>query len=80
MILDAYEIRKHNAENKGEQIWRTEVLSTGSTGDLRMVFPALVAAATPYLGTSTTRQINAVLYPDDAIIKFVSGVPSRGSE
>jgi hypothetical protein len=44
-------------EKKTVSVWRTDVMSRGRSGDLRSVFPVLVAAATPHFGKDTKKQV-----------------------
>ena len=43
--------------NEPKELWRTEVKSTGSTGDLRSVFPLMVFSSLRYIGTDTGKAI-----------------------
>jgi hypothetical protein len=40
-----------------ESLWRTDVKSTGSSGDLREIFPIMVFAASPYIGNDTGKAV-----------------------
>lgn len=61
----ALDIEAYKNQNKRVQIWETTVISTGSSGDLRRVFPVLVVAAKDYIGTSTGKQVEIQLAEDD---------------
>ena len=50
LFLDAYDVSAYMKEKKMAQVWKTSVVSTGSSGDLRLVVPYMVAAMRPYLG------------------------------
>ena len=52
-----------------EELWKTNVVSTGSSGSLREVMPYMVAAAYPHFGTSTDKQISITLQEDDKKVK-----------
>lgn len=56
MLLDAYDLDIFNKTNQVVQVWKTNVTSTGSSGDLREVFPILVAASSPYMGRNTGKK------------------------
>lgn len=50
LILDAVDLDEYKQSQKITQLWQTTATSTGSSGDLRLVFPILVTATKPYLG------------------------------
>lgn len=54
------------------EIWRTEVYSVGTSGDMRRIFPALMAASAPYIGINTRGQLDVDLYQDDQKIKDIT--------
>lgn len=53
LSLEAYDVPTYLHGKKMLQVWTTRVVSTGSSGDLRLVLPYMVAAMKPYLGIST---------------------------
>jgi len=55
-------------------LWETEVISVGSTGDLREVFPVMVAASMPYVGENTGKKIKVVLSENNKQVKFIKGL------
>ncbi|QNA85201.1 hypothetical protein G4G27_15230 [Sphingomonas sp. So64.6b] len=42
---------------KPQEIWRVDVESSGSSGDIRAIFPYLVYAAAPYIGADTGQAV-----------------------
>ncbi|HID69608.1 MAG TPA: DUF4136 domain-containing protein [Desulfobacterales bacterium] len=68
LILDAVDLKKYRRSGKVIHIWRTTVTSRGSSGDLRRVFPVLVAAAKPYIGTNTGKQLDITLTEQDKAV------------
>lgn len=68
LLMAGYDIAAQAKEAKGLQLWKTEVLSTGSSNDLRLVFPYMVAAMRPYLATNTGRKIRITIPEDDPSI------------
>ncbi|HED00209.1 MAG TPA: hypothetical protein ENN18_07490 [Proteobacteria bacterium] len=74
-ILDAVDLEEYQRSDKVVQIWRTTVTSRGSSGDLRKVFPILVAAAKSYIGTDTGKQIEVTLTEDDKAVLEIKGLP-----
>ena len=55
-------------------LWKTNITSTGSSGDLRLVFPVLVGAAADHLGTNTGHQVVVELGEDDIRVRRVKGL------
>lgn len=54
---------------RGPQAWRTVVASRGRAEDLRAIFPAMLAAAAPYIGENTSRQVSVSIRADDEAVK-----------
>jgi hypothetical protein len=57
LLVDALDMKTLRGDKKNISVWRTEVMSRGTSGDLRRVFPIMVAAATPYFGKDTKKRI-----------------------
>ncbi|MDD5138635.1 MAG: hypothetical protein PHY43_00060 [Verrucomicrobiales bacterium] len=57
LSLDVFDMKALQNEKKKVPVWRTDVMSRGTSGDLRSVFPVLVAAATPHFGENTKKQV-----------------------
>lgn len=75
LSLDAYDVQTYVKENRMAQVWKTSVVSTGSSGDLRYVVPYMVTAMKPYLGTNTGRQIKVELPANDSAVQVLRGQP-----
>lgn len=56
VVLDAYTSAKGDGENV-YQVWKTVVTSTGSSGDLRYIFPYMIVAAKPYIAINTGKAV-----------------------
>lgn len=54
-----------------EPLWQTRMRSSGTSGDLRRVFPVLVAAAQPYIGRSTGQTLTVTLKEKDRRVQDV---------
>ncbi len=74
LVLDAYNLEEYRKTNKEVQLWRTTAISTGSSGDLRLVFPLMVAASTEYIGIDTGKQIEIVIYENDKRVQEIRGL------
>ena len=70
--LVAYEGGKHAAD-RGEMLWETDIVSTGSSGDMRRVFPVMIGAATAYLGENTQERTEVVIGEEDEVVKMIRG-------
>jgi hypothetical protein len=73
LIIAGYDIAASAKEAKSIQVWKTEVLSTGNSNDLRLVFPYMVAAMRPYLATNTGEKIQVMISEDDPFILQLRG-------
>lgn len=63
--LTAVDLDEYKKSQKTNQLWQTTVTSTGADGDLRFVFPILVAASKEYLGSNTGKRIQIILTAED---------------
>ncbi len=73
LYLDAYDVPTYIKEKKMTQVWKTSVVSTGSSGDLRLVVPYMVTAMKPYLGTNTGRRIEVQVLANDPAVQVLRG-------
>ena len=80
IILDAYDLEEYRKTNEEVQLWRTTTISTGSLGDLRRLFPVMVAASTEYIGENTGKQIKIVLYENDKRVQESKGLPEKKND
>jgi hypothetical protein len=74
MLLDAYDLDIFNKTNQTVQVWRTTETSTGSSGDLRRVFPILVAGSGAYIGKNTGQNVEIILKENDKEVKKIKGI------
>ena len=53
--------------NSGQmvQLWKTMITSSGSSGDLRNVFPLMVGGSSEYIGTNTRKRISITIKEND---------------
>ena len=66
--LEAIDLKDYMEEKKMTQVWKTKVTSSGSSSDLRRVFPIMVAASKEYIGTNTGKQVEVSLYETDPVV------------
>lgn len=72
-LIVGYDLKIFKQTEKQVQLWRTTATSTGSSGDLRQVFPILVSASIPYIASNTGKQVSVRLYENDKIVRTVKG-------
>lgn len=79
LLLDAYDVATYAKENKMNQVWKTNVVSTGYSNDLRLVVPYMIVAMKPYLGTNTRRKVELKVREDDPAVQLLRGsqVPTK---
>ena len=73
--LDALDLKIYRGSKQEKQIWKTGIFSTGHSGDLRRVFPVMIAAAAQYIGENTGKKIEVRLSEDDARVKAIKALP-----
>jgi hypothetical protein len=67
-------LKRYRETNKLNEVWKTDIVSTGSSGDLRRVFPVLIAGAAKYIGENTGQQVNVELYEDSKEVLEIKGI------
>jgi hypothetical protein len=77
LVLDAVDLDEYKRTQKALPIWKTTVTSTGSSGDLRLVFPVLVAASVPYIGTNTGKKVDVTIKEDDKLVVQIKGLSNQ---
>ncbi|CAN5651774.1 DUF4136 domain-containing protein [soil metagenome] len=73
--LEAVDADVYAKTQKVVQLWRTTMLSDGASGDLRIIFPILIAAGQPYLAANTGQQVLKVLTDDSPEVLAIRGEP-----
>lgn len=73
MILDAVDLDEYKKSKKQVQMWKTTVTSVGSSGDLRRIFPILVAASKQYIAKNTGQKIEVNLDEEDEQVSEIKG-------
>jgi hypothetical protein len=74
LLLTAYDLNEYRKTKQEKQIWKTTVTSSGRSGDLRQVFPVLVAASKQYIGENTGQKINVNISENDEKILKIKGI------
>jgi len=73
LVLDAVSLAAYRESQTIVPLWKTTVTSTGSSGDLRLVLPVLVGAASEHLATNTGQQVHIKLTETDRRVLKVKG-------
>lgn len=73
LVLDALDLAEYKQTKKEVQLWKTTITSTGSSGDLRRVFPYLVSASKPNIAANTGQQIEVILEENDPSVMEIKG-------
>lgn len=71
--LRAVEVAAWKASEKMVDVWRATMVSTGTSGDLRRVFPYMVAAGLPHFGQSTGQEVAVQVYENSKELRTVVG-------
>ena len=74
IILEAINAAEYRTSNKLNQEWKTTITSTGSSSDLRKIFPIMVAASVTYIGINTAGKVTDELNGNEDIIHEIMGV------
>jgi hypothetical protein len=74
LVLDAYDLDEFRESSKELEIWKTTVISSGRSGDLREIFPYLIVASTPYIGTNTGKQVTVKIFKNDKRVLEIKGL------
>lgn len=75
--LEAVDADVYAKTQKVVRLWRTTMLSDGASGDLRVVFPILIAAGEPYIAANTRQQVLRVLTDDSPEVVAMRGEAKR---
>lgn len=75
IIVSAVDLPTYRARRQIKENWRTVVVSTGTSGDLRRVLPVLFAAADPYLGKDTGHVVDLTIKEGDPRISAIRDAP-----
>jgi hypothetical protein len=80
VVLDAIDLSEYRKSKKEVQLWKTTVTSTGSSGDLRRVFPVMVTASKPHIATNSGQQIKVKIRENDPNILEIKGQVSASQK
>ncbi|MDD9934084.1 MAG: hypothetical protein OXT09_10795 [Myxococcales bacterium] len=69
--LSAVDVKRYLTTGEVHEVWRVTVTSTGTTGDLRMVMPVLVAAARNAIATDSGQARSIWIKDNDPRVEYV---------
>ncbi len=69
LLMNAYDWKAYQKNQQVRQLWQTQIVSTGSSSDLRLVFPYLALASENYIGRNTGKAINVKIYESDSRVQ-----------
>ena len=78
IVLTAYDAQGYLDNKKEVQLWKTTIISSGASGDLRRVFPVLTAASSKYIATNTGSQIEVLIDENDAEVLKLRSISRSG--
>lgn len=71
LVLQGVDVAKWSGTRDVENLWQVQVTSTGESNDIREALPYMLAAARPYLGRSTGKQIVVTVKQKDPEAEFI---------
>jgi hypothetical protein len=72
IILDAYDAKTREPDNKLRHLWKTTLSCTGKASTLRRLFPIMIAAGAKHIGTNTIAEVSVDIASDsDEVKKFI---------
>jgi hypothetical protein len=77
IILDAVNMDTYRQQQNIVSAWKTTITSTGSSDDLRRVFPVMIAAAKNHIGINTGQKMEVKLMEDDKSVLEIKGLSQK---
>jgi hypothetical protein len=68
-MLIAFDWKLFKTKKVEKQLWKTDLESSGSSNDLRYVFPYMIVSAEQYIGTNTRHVVTVKINENDSRIK-----------
>lgn len=79
--LLGFDAKSVRAGEEPKELWRVFAVSAGSSSDLRMIFPYLIAAARPYVGKATEgRAVEFTFKEDDERVAEIRAAVVGGNQ
>jgi hypothetical protein len=80
LTLDAIDFDEYKRSQRKVQVWKTTATNISPIGDLRRVFPVLLAASKPYIGTNTGKKVNIRLTENDKRVIEIKELKSEKND
>ena len=71
LTLNGFDLNEYARTKEVKRLWQIKVTSSGSSGDLRLVIPYLLASAVPYIGKSTGRAVDVNVLVDSPNVAYL---------
>ncbi len=68
LVVLAYDASAFKKNQSMSEVWKTTVVSTGSSSDLRRVFPYMVVAMLPYMATNTGQKVEVTVAENSPVV------------
>lgn len=65
ITIQAIDLITYRATKEMKPIWKVKMISTGTSSDLRLIFPVMIGAGKEYIGTNTGKSIRIVISEND---------------
>lgn len=76
ILLTAYDLSTYRETKVEKTLWDTRIISIGSSGDLRRVFPVMMGASLNYITKDTGKMVHIDLDETDSRVLFIKGEDS----
>jgi Domain of unknown function (DUF4136) len=73
LTVAAVDLRAYRNAKQIKEFWKTEVYTTTNTQDIRRTIPILIAAAAPYFGTNTGKEVDVTLAENSPAVQALTG-------
>lgn len=78
LTLEAYDMAAYLQQKPPIQLWKVSVQSRGQSNDLRLIFPYMVTAMQPYLGTNTGHMLTVTVDETNPLLNdIITANPNR---
>ena len=78
--LMAYDMKYYRETKKEKQLWKTEIISIGPSGDFRFLFPLLIGGASRYIGENTKNIIDIEISEENDDVLDIKGIPTMNEK
>lgn len=72
-----YDVDERDGEKRLSPRWQTKISSSGNGGDMRELFPILIAAASESISTNTKKEFRVTINETDPRIRWIKGLSPK---